>query len=256
MYLHILQWKNSGGENWSQEEHKHTSHQLYEESWSPNHRLMESSQCKEKSCTCGNQLFIINWCEFPHALSLSCSVSRKLGSRLPRKQAACFTLSPDGHGNGNKEVPKSTTPLRVWDAFVWCLGWGKEGQEFKVSNAEKTLRDRNWSSQGCLSNYAETRDVKHEFCISQKWSYKRLSSYGLACCSWLYEPPGMQPWFEGCIVSFQSETSQLHMFTLFEVLFTVHLQIIKFSCCHLETLPWNNGRSQIWYSVNLSITFP
>lgn len=175
-----------------------------------------------------------------------CQESKRLAS----------ALSPDGHGNGNKEVPKSTTPLRVWDAFVWCLGWGKEGQEFKVSNAEKTLRDRNWSSQGCLSNYAETRDVKHEFCISQKWSYKRLSSYGLACCSWLYEPPGMQPWFEGCIVSFQSETSQLHMFTLFEVLFTVHLQIIKFSCCHLETLPWNNGRSQIWYSVNLSITFP
>lgn len=92
-------------------------------------------------------------------------------------------LSPEGHGNVNKEVSKGTTAPMDWDAFVWCLGWGKEGQECKVASAEKTPTDRNLSSQVCLSKSDGARDGKHEFCISQKWTYKRL--FLLRTCLWL-----------------------------------------------------------------------
>lgn len=84
-------------------------------------------------------------------------------------------------------------------------------REHKVSDAAKSPEDRNLSFLVCLCKYVKASNEKREFCTSQMWSYKRLSSYGLACGSWLYELSGMQPWFEGCIVSFQSETSQLHI---------------------------------------------
>lgn len=82
----------------------------------------------------------------------------------------------------------------LWRLYLVC-GWGKEGQENTKPNAEKTPTDRNLSSKVCLGKYVEASNGQHEFCTSQTWSYKRLSSYGLACGSWLYELSGMQPWF-------------------------------------------------------------
>lgn len=140
---------------------------------------MEPSQCNEKSYTCDNQLCLINWCEVSCAISLLWqSVLRKLGSRMPRKQAACFSSESwwawECQQRGSIQRHYCSQDR---DAFVWCLGCGKEGQERKVSNAEKTPTDRNLSSQ-----------VSQQVCWRQRWetqilypSELRDSSYGLAC---------------------------------------------------------------------------
>lgn len=149
-------------------------------------------------------------------------VIEKTGRQVA-KQASSLCRFWDLTGMGTsteKEYPKAAL---LPGLGCLCLMLGvKEGwaREYKVSDAEKAPTDGNFSSQVCLSKYVEVSNGKHEFCTSQKWSYKRLSSYGLACGSWLYELSGTRPWLEGCIVSFQSETSQLHMFPYFEVLFT------------------------------------
>lgn len=183
---------------------------------------MQSSQCNVNSNACDSRLWIIDWCGVSNATSLL--QQRNLRGRSPSKQAAC--LCSESWQAWERQQRRSIQKQHCSQG-LGCLRlmFGmREGQEnTKSLMLRRTPTDGNLSSWVCLSKYVEANNGKREFCTSQTWSYKRLSSYGLACGSWLYELSGTRPWFEGCIVSFQSETSQLHTFPLFEVLFTIPL---------------------------------
>lgn len=132
-------------------------------------------------------------------------------------------LSPDGHGNVNRGgVSKSSTAPRDWDACDRCLRWGKEGQE----NTKSLMLRRPQQTETCLLKCVSASMLKAAMGNMNSVPLRSETIKDFPLMGWLVPLDNMnfsgtRPWFEGCIVSFQSETSQLHMFTLFEVLFTI-----------------------------------